>query len=1340
MTKKATLFVVGFLFAFTTLKAQVWTQIGDNIFGESEGDQAGYSVSLNADGTIMAIGSPQNDDNGDRSGHTRVFQNQSGTWTQLGSNIPGEASGDRSGFSVSINANGTRLVIGAPFNDNNGSDAGHVRVYEYNGTNWVQLGSNINGESSSDNMGISVDMDDAGEKIVVGAYGDDGAAGNAGHARVYEYNGSEWVQLGADIDGLGFGDRAGKSVSISGNGQAVAVGSPENSDVAEDAGHVRVFYYNGTSWLQRGSAITGDAFRDYMGTSVSLAYDGYDVAVGAPGLDGNAAGYARVFQFQTTDWVQLGSDIAGEYFSGNCGYSVSLQSGSAGFVAVGEPNAFNGNDSYGRIGIYGYNAGDWVLSGDKIINEETNPNELGFSVSMAANSLKVANGGPNPWYVSGGAAIHELLYPPTITAQPVNQENICTGNDAVFLVNTTGATSFQWQIDKGSGFMDLSNGLTYGGVDSPELYITGVTLSMDNNQFRCIVSNSDGDVVSDTVLLTTDSEKPVITSTHNDQALNADNGCQAVLPDYTGSVTATDNCDVTLDITQDPAPGTAVSGATNTVTLAATDDGGNFSEVTFNVEVLDITDPLITSTHNNQTVDAGENCDALLPDYTGDVTATDNCDTSLDVSQSPSSGAIISGVTNEVTLTATDDAGNSTEVSFNVEVVDNTDPVITSTHNDTTVDADIDCQALLPDYTQNVVATDNCDANLVVAQSPPTGTIISGITNAVTLTVTDDAGNLAQITFNVEVVDVTDPVISSSHSDHTLNAGDNCQVALPDYTVDVIATDNCDADLAVSQSPAPGSTISGATNLITLTATDDAGNSAEVTFHVEVMDVTDPVITSTHNEQTVFASDNCQSALPDYTGDIIASDNCDPNPDITQNPAPGTLISGNTNEVTLTVTDDAGHFAEVSFNVLVIDNAPPVITSTHSNQTIDANDNCQAIIPDYTADVSATDNCDTDLDVTQTPAPGSTLFANVQQITLRATDDAGNFAEVSFDLERMDVTDPVITSIHDDQTIIAYNSCEATLPGYNVGVSATDNCDTDLDIVQNPAAGTLISGATNEVTITVTDDAGNSAEVRFNVAVEDGSSPEITSTHESQTIDAGDDCQAVLPDFTVDVMATDNCDTDPDITQTPAPGSMVSGLDNIIILTASDDAGNSSQVSFSVDVADNTDPVITCVEDQMRDVGDAEYYAVQGTEFDLVESSDNCQVFGIQNDFNFHSSLHGVHIPVGVTTIIWTVSDEAGNSASCSFDVTVESSVGIQDQASKGIAIYPNPAGNFLNIQSPDLKTNKLIISDITGKVIIRKNDMKQFETIDLSGVEQGVYVIHIYTDNELLTKKMVKE
>jgi len=93
---------------------------------------SGYSVSLSSDGTIVAIGATNNDDNGSNSGHVRVYKYENNSWTQRGTDIDGEASGDNSGHSVSLSSDGTIVAIGAIYNDGvNGSDSGHVRVYQY---------------------------------------------------------------------------------------------------------------------------------------------------------------------------------------------------------------------------------------------------------------------------------------------------------------------------------------------------------------------------------------------------------------------------------------------------------------------------------------------------------------------------------------------------------------------------------------------------------------------------------------------------------------------------------------------------------------------------------------------------------------------------------------------------------------------------------------------------------------------------------------------------------------------------------------------------------------------------------------------------------------------------------------------------------------------------------------------------------------------------------------------------------------------------------------------------------------------------------------------------------
>ena len=165
-------------------------QLGSDIDGEAAGDNSGRSVSLSSDGTILAIGATQNDGNGSDAGHVRVYEWNGGAWIQKGADIDGEAEGDQLGRSVSLSSDGTILAIGANLNDGNGSDAGHVRVYEWNGSAWVQKGGDIDGEAAGDYSGYSVSLSSGGTILAIGANRNDGAAYNAGHVRVYRWNGS----------------------------------------------------------------------------------------------------------------------------------------------------------------------------------------------------------------------------------------------------------------------------------------------------------------------------------------------------------------------------------------------------------------------------------------------------------------------------------------------------------------------------------------------------------------------------------------------------------------------------------------------------------------------------------------------------------------------------------------------------------------------------------------------------------------------------------------------------------------------------------------------------------------------------------------------------------------------------------------------------------------------------------------------------------------------------------------------------------------------------------------------------------------------------------------------
>ncbi|MDC1032499.1 T9SS C-terminal target domain-containing protein, partial [Candidatus Marinimicrobia bacterium] len=189
---------------------------------------------------------------------------------RMGGDIVGERSEDYFGWSVSLNSNGRRIAIGAPYNDDSSIDAGQTKVYEYTIDRWVQMGADIDGESSQDNFGWSVSLNSKGRRVAIGAPDNDDSGTDAGQTRVYEYSIDRWVQMGADIDGECAQDYSGRSVSLNSSGSRVAIGSPYNDDSGTDAGQTRVYEYIIDRWVQMGADIDGEASNDHFGWSVSL--------------------------------------------------------------------------------------------------------------------------------------------------------------------------------------------------------------------------------------------------------------------------------------------------------------------------------------------------------------------------------------------------------------------------------------------------------------------------------------------------------------------------------------------------------------------------------------------------------------------------------------------------------------------------------------------------------------------------------------------------------------------------------------------------------------------------------------------------------------------------------------------------------------------------------------------------------------------------------------------------------------------------------------------------------------------------------------------------------------
>ena len=171
------------------------------------------------------------------------------TISQIGADINGEAADDSSGYSVAMSEDGTRIAIGAP---DNGDESGHVRVYTWNGTAWEQTGDDINGEALFDQSGYSVAMSRDGARIAIGAPYNNGNGADSGHVRVYTWSGAAWEKTGLDIDGEAAGDESGYSVAMSEDGRRIAIGARRNEENGNDSGHVRVYTWNDTAWIKTG--------------------------------------------------------------------------------------------------------------------------------------------------------------------------------------------------------------------------------------------------------------------------------------------------------------------------------------------------------------------------------------------------------------------------------------------------------------------------------------------------------------------------------------------------------------------------------------------------------------------------------------------------------------------------------------------------------------------------------------------------------------------------------------------------------------------------------------------------------------------------------------------------------------------------------------------------------------------------------------------------------------------------------------------------------------------------------------------------------------------------------
>jgi hypothetical protein len=353
-----------------------WLQVGNDIDSTREETTRKYALVLSDDGRIVAVG------NRDDEGLVRVYEFQavndasgsSSSWRQLGNDIRGEAVGDQFSAAVSLSKDGLTLAVGGHLN--NSDDRGHVRVLKFDGDDWVQLGTDMEGEAAGNLFGYAVSLAGDGAIVAIGGQFNSQVAQRAGHVRVLQYNGIDWVQLGADIDGQAYGDQFGSAVSLSTDGRTVAVGARfhDTDDANDNVGHVRVFAFNGNDWNILGDEIQGQVPQQEFGYSVALGGEGLICAIG------NASNELRVYQLNSGSWQLLGETITAGQNEDSFLLISLARSGQ--YLAVSEQTRSGLGQVQHKVIVYMFKDGSWVQLGQQL-------DSLTFALSGDGGTLAV---------------------------------------------------------------------------------------------------------------------------------------------------------------------------------------------------------------------------------------------------------------------------------------------------------------------------------------------------------------------------------------------------------------------------------------------------------------------------------------------------------------------------------------------------------------------------------------------------------------------------------------------------------------------------------------------------------------------------------------------------------------------------------------------------------------------------------------------------------------------------------------------------------------------------------------------------------------------------------------
>ncbi len=593
---------------------------------------------------------------------------------------------------------------------------------------------------------------------------------------------------------------------------------------------------------------------------------------------------------------------------------------------------------------------------------------------------------------------------------------------------------------------------------------------------------------------------------------------------------------------------------TGSYTVTITDANGCSYTDTYTLIIEDVVNPTVVTQNITVYLDGSGNASIVGADV--DNGSSDNCGIAS-LSVSPSNFNCSSEGANTVTLTVTDVNGNQNSGTATVTVVDTISPVAVC--QNLTVYLDGAGNASITASDLNNGSSDNCTvASLSLSQS--SFSCADEGANNVTLTVTDQAGNQNTCVSVVTVVDSTAPTAVCQNLTVYLDASGSASITTGD--LDNGSSDNCSiASMSLSQSSF--SCADEGVNSVTLTVTDQAGNSNTCTANVTVVDTISP--TTIAQNITVYLDGSGNATISAGDVDAGSSDNCSI---ASQSVSPSVFSCADegANTVTLTNIDQAGNTSSTTATVTVMDTVSPTVVC--QNLTIYLDGSGSATITANDVDNGSTDNCSiTSIDVDK--ASFSCADEGANNVTLTVTDQTGNQSTCTAVVTVVDTISP--TAVCQNLTVYLDGTGAASITPNDVDNGSSDNCSV-ASLSLDKSSFTCSDLGANTVSLTVTDQAGNQSTCSATVTVMDTISPSLAL--QNLTIYLDGNGQASITANDPDNGSTDNCSiTGRTVSQTDYNCDDLGA--NTILFTATDQSGNQTSANVTVTVVDTISPTIS---------------------------------------------------------------------------------------------------------------------------------------------------------------------